>query len=115
MGSNMALGPDIAPLNEVKVALSDPSTYVLDVRTSEEIAASGKVNHKNWSRLDGTPDSCPELETHPERYVKDKDATVVVYCRSGRRAARAKQALIAQGYTGVILNAGGYDSLKSIL
>jgi phage shock protein E len=111
----MALGPEIAPLNEVKKALGDPSTYVLDVRTPEEIAASGKVSHKNWSQVNGTPDSCPELAAHPERYVKEKDATVVVYCRSGRRAARAKEELVKQGYTGSILNAGGYDSLKNAL
>lgn len=114
MGSIMALSSDIAPLDEVKRALSDPSTYVLDVRTPEEIAASGAVHHANWHQVNGTPDSCPELEAHPENYVKDKTATVIVYCRSGRRAGRAKQVLVDKGYTGVILNAGGYDSLKGI-
>jgi rhodanese-related sulfurtransferase len=104
----------IAPLGDVKKALDDPNTYVLDARTQKEIDASGKVEHSHWSQVDCTASSCPELEKHPERYVDDKAATVVIYCTSGRRAARAKQVLISQGYTGDILNAGGYYHVKSI-
>jgi phage shock protein E len=109
------MGSTIAPPSEVKRALEDPNTYVLDVRTPEEISESGRVHHKHWSQVNGTPDSCPDLESHPERYVEDKAATIVVYCRSGRRAERAKQVLVSKGYTGTILNGGGYDQLKSIL
>jgi phage shock protein E len=105
---------NIAPLSEVKQALQDPNTYVLDVRTPQEISDSGKVQHNRWSQVNGTPDSCPDLDQHPEKFVPDKSATVVVYCRSGRRAERAKQALIGNGYTGTILNAGGYDQIKTI-
>jgi rhodanese-related sulfurtransferase len=104
----------IAPLGDVKKALDDPNTYVLDLRSAKEVAASGKVEHPHWSQVEGTAASCPELENHPERYVDDKAATVVIYCTTGRRAARAKQALINQGYTGDILNAGGYYHVKSI-
>jgi phage shock protein E len=104
----------IAPLGDIKKALDDPNTYVLDIRTEKEIAASGKVEHPHWFHVDVKGDSCPELENNPERYVPDKDATVVVYCTTGRRAARAKKALISQGYTGNVLNAGGYYHVKSI-
>ena len=106
---------NLAPLSEVKHALEDPATVVLDVRTAEEIAATNQVSHPHWHRINGTPDACPDLATHPEQFVPEKTATVVVYCRSGRRAARAKQELLDQGYTGTILNAGGYDDLSSIL
>jgi phage shock protein E len=105
---------NIAPLSEVKQALQDPSTYVLDVRTPQEISDSGKVQHNRWSQVNGTPDSCDDLDQHPEKFVPDKSATIVVYCRSGRRAERAKQALLQNGYTGTILNAGGYDQIKGI-
>lgn len=106
---------NVAPLDEVKKALQDPNTYVLDVRTSEEIADTGRVQHPRWHQVNGTPDRCDDLETHPEKFVQDKSANIVLYCRSGRRAERAKEALISKGYTGTILNAGGYDQLKTIL
>jgi rhodanese-related sulfurtransferase len=104
----------IAPLGDVKKALDDPNTYVLDLRSKAEIAKSSKVEHPHWSQVDGTAAACPELENHPERYVDDKAATVVVYCTSGRRAERAKKTLISKGYTGNILNAGGYYHVHSI-
>ena len=111
---SMGNANSIAPLGDVKQALDDPNTYVLDLRSAEEVAKSGKVEHNHWSQVDGTASACPELENHPERYVDDKVATVVIYCSTGRRAARAKQVLISKGYTGTILNAGGYYHVKSI-
>jgi phage shock protein E len=106
---------NVAPLSEVKEALLDPTTYVLDVRTREEIADSGHVQHPRWHQVNGTPDRCSDLDQHPEKLVPDKAANIVVYCRSGRRAERAKQALVQNGYTGTILNGGGYDQLKGLL
>ena len=51
---------------------------------------------------------------HTERFVPDnvdkKTVTIVVYCRPGRRAAKAKQTLVDKGYTHV-LNAGGYSDV----
>jgi phage shock protein E len=41
----------------------------------------------------------------------DKTKRVVVYCRSGGRAGRAKALLEANGFSNVV-NAGGYDALK---
>lgn len=43
----------------------------------------------------------------------DKQQTVVVFCRSGNRAGKAKAALEAAGFSHVV-NAGGYDDLKAV-
>mmetsp|Transcript_14185 Transcript_14185/g.32257 ORF Transcript_14185/g.32257 Transcript_14185/m.32257 type:complete len:126 (+) Transcript_14185:80-457(+) len=92
----------------------DEHTYVLDVRTPDEIAASGKVHHPHWATTRCTPQSCDALAAHPEEFVRNKDeAVVVLYCRSGRRASKAKEILQAKGYRHV-LNAGGYDDVVEI-
>ena len=70
-------------------AKGDATAYVLDVRSPEEYAAGhvpGAVNipyDQVASRLAEVP--------------KDKD--VVLYCKSGRRAGIAAEALADQGYT----------------
>jgi len=101
----------LASPDEVKRALADSETYVLDTRTPAEIDASDKVRHDRWVQVNCTPDSCPDLEADPAKLIPSKDATVVLYCRSGRRAAKAKSVLQAKGYSGPILNAGGYDDM----
>lgn len=45
------------------------------------------------------------------KVTEDKDREIVLYCRSGRRAGVALDALKALGYTNVT-NAGGYEALK---
>jgi len=88
---------------------------VLDVRSLQEIEASGKfqaADHK-WVQAPVTPDSAEELVNSSEVVLPDKEAPVVVYCKSGRRASTAKQALEAMGYKNV-LNAGGYDDIKTM-
>ncbi|MOA65778.1 Thiosulfate sulfurtransferase PspE precursor [compost metagenome] len=44
----------------------------------------------------------------------DKNTPIVLYCRSGRRSAIAKDSLAQLGYRNLI-NAGGYDQLKLAL
>jgi phage shock protein E len=100
---------------QVQQALADPTTIVLDTRTLPEIEADGRVQHVNYKHVTScTAESCPDLMAHTERFVPDnvdkKTVTIVVYCRSGRRAAKAKQTLVDKGYTHV-LNAGGYSDV----
>lgn len=100
-----------ASKDEIKAALSKPHTVIMDVRTAEEIAADGRVHSEHpWVQTNCTPDDCERLRAAPEEFVKDKsaDAVIVIHCKSGRRAAAAKQVLIEKGYLGTILNAGGY-------
>jgi phage shock protein E len=42
---------------------------------------------------------------------EDKSKEIVVYCKSGRRAGKAQDALLEAGFTNVF-NAGGYGDLK---
>lgn len=45
------------------------------------------------------------------RVVTNQTAPVIVFCRSGRRAGKAKEVLEQMGYTNV-LNAGGLNDLR---
>ena len=74
---------------------------LLDVRTPREYAEGhipGAVNLPNEAIGDERPDVLPDL-----------DATVLVYCRSGRRSKEAAGKLARLGYTGV-LEMGGIDT-----
>jgi rhodanese-related sulfurtransferase len=66
---------------------------LLDVRTTEEWAES---------RIDGSiliPDT--EIRGRAADELPNKDALILVYCRTGRRSAEAANALIDLGYTNV--------------
>lgn len=72
------------------MASGDP--YVLvDVRTEEEYA-EGHIEGALLLPLD-------QLETLAEEKLPDKDATILIYCRSGNRSAQASVLLVELGYT----------------
>jgi rhodanese-related sulfurtransferase len=79
-----------------------PFSFILiDVRSSEEITA-----------VIGNPKCKPYNLAWPEQFQKEvlripKNQTVIVYCRSGRRAENAAAFLQTNGYKNV-LNAGGF-------
>jgi len=50
-----------------------------------------------------------EIKTQASEKLKDKNATIFVYCRSGSRAAVAAQALANMGYSNVY-NLGGINN-----
>lgn len=99
---------------KIMKALSNNETHVLDVRTPDEIAEAGRLEHPNWIQTGCTPFECAQLSAAPEEFVQNKDATVVIYCRTGRRASKAKEVLESKGYSNV-LNAGGYDDVVGIM
>lgn len=72
---------------------SSAELVVLDVRTQEEYEES----HIENAVL--IPDY--EIATQAEDLLTDKNATLLVYCRSGRRSALAAQLLYELGYTSV--------------
>ncbi len=78
---------------------------VIDVRSPEEFA-SGHIDRAVNIPVDELPARLDDV-----RKVATKDQPVVVYCASGHRAAKAKQALTAAGYSRVV-NGGGFDDLK---
>jgi len=79
---------------EAKQMMDEGGDFILlDVRTAEEFAEK---------RIAGAiliPDF--EIAARAAAELTDKDARILVYCRSGRRSALAAQALADLGYTNV--------------
>jgi phage shock protein E len=102
----------LAKQDDIRKSLTNKSTILLDVRTMDEIAESGKIEVEGhpWMQTVCTTDS---VDMDLNKDTIDKDADVVVYCRSGRRASRAKEILESKGFKNV-LNGGGYDDMKSM-
>ena len=80
---------------------------VLDVRTPEEFATGHLDTAKNIP-VDGLADKMSDVQT---LVGGDKSKPIVVYCAKGGRAAKAKAALEANGFSNVV-NGGGYDDLR---
>ena len=86
-------------VDEFQALIADPNMQLLDVRTPEEfdeghIAGATLVDVNDSSFVDRAV------------AILDKQRPVAVYCRSGRRSARAATLLVAQGYTVTNLNGG---------
>ena len=73
--------------------LMDGSSVILDVRTQEEF---------DQGHIDGAiliPNTA--IRNEAPNLLTDKNAVILVYCRSGRRSALAANELISMGYTQV--------------
>lgn len=101
----------IASPQEVKNALSNPKTTVVDARRVDEIVETGylKAPNNQWVHASCTLEECPLLSVAVDSLIRDTNDPVVVYCASGKRANVAKQFLENKGYKQV-LNAGGYPN-----
>ena len=97
---------------ETRAALSDPDTIVIDIRRPDEI--DDHVQHANYHQVTVTLDDASALEACAPTMLPKKDAKIFVYCRSGRRATNAVQALEKHGYTNV-LNGGGFSDVQAAL
>lgn len=89
-------------IDESTIIISDNST-VIDVRTEQEYRAGHLKDalHLPYDTIQQT------ISAHEP----DKNAEIILYCRSGRRSGIAKKTLDAMGYRNVI-NAGAYKKLK---
>ncbi|GAA0859704.1 rhodanese-like domain-containing protein [Aliiglaciecola litoralis] len=67
---------------------------ILDVRSAEEFAAGHVPNAVNIPH--------DEIEGNIEQLINYQDKSVVVYCRSGRRAAIAENILLEHGFSNVM-------------
>jgi phage shock protein E len=79
-------------------------TTIIDVRTAEEFAAGhieGAINIPFDQIVAGV-----------EKIGLKNDASIVLYCRSGRRSSLADESLLQAGFTDSV-NAGGYESLAA--
>jgi phage shock protein E len=105
-----------APPLDILAALSRTDTVVLDVRTPDEIEGTGRLEgiSGQWKSTGCTPISCPQLEQDPTQFVQDKEAPIVIYCASGRRAHAAQETLEKKGYKHA-MNAGGYNDVMDML
>lgn len=83
----------ITPEDAKKIMDHDDTAVILDVRTQEEY----DEGHIEGAIL--IPDY--EITEKAEELLTDKDTTILVYCRSGRRSAAASAALFKLGYTNV--------------
>jgi rhodanese-related sulfurtransferase len=76
----------------------NPALLLLDVRTEAEFKA-GHIPGAQW-----VPRG--RVEFHLAQSVRDADAEIIVYCRTGSRAALVKKALDSQGYENVSAHRG---------
>ena len=79
--------------DEAKEMMDDEGAIILDVRTPEEFAEGhipGAVNLEL-----GT------FDQNAAEVIPDKDAILLVYCRSGNRSKTASEILVSMGYTKV--------------
>ena len=91
---NQALGYEQISSNEAKAVMdSGQEYYLIDARTESEFAEG----HIEGAVL------IPEYEiiVRAESEIPQKDALILVYCRSGRRSKIASEALVKLGYTNV--------------
>lgn len=99
----------ITPQKAKQIMDTESGYVILDVRTEEEFAQG----HIKGALL--LPDF--EVTARAERLLPDKNQKILVYCRSGRRSARAAAELARLGYADV-LDFGGildweYETVRS--
>jgi len=75
---------------------------LVDVRTSEEYS-TGHLEGALLIPYD-------QVANRISEFGSDKDRTIVLYCRSGKRADKAEQVLGQHGFTHII-NGGGYQDM----
>eukprot|EP00956_Cyclotella_meneghiniana_P009004 scaffold12338_cov57-Cyclotella_meneghiniana.AAC.2 len=97
---------------EIKTAIDQPGAVILDVRTKDEIDAA-PFTKKPYKHATCSLDDCSELLERADELMPDKNAPVVIFCRSGRRAGKAKTILEERGYK-TVLNAGGLGDINSL-
>ena len=104
-----AVKAPVITAEEAKAMMDKGNVTVVDVRTAEEYAGAhipGAILVPLDSIAEGQmPEALP-----------DKDATLLIYCRSGRRSNIAANTLAATGYTAVYdfggINDWPYDTVE---
>ena len=98
----------ISPEEAKKMLSENPSAILVDVRTEAEF----KEVHIPGATL--LP--LNEIEDNAAKILPDKNAVILVYCRSGSRSRVAANTLISMGYTNVYdiggINGWPYETEK---
>ena len=92
---------NITPSDAKRRLIEEKEIILLDVRTIEEY----EVKHIPGSVLIPVE----VIDKEAKEKLKDKTATIFIYCRSGRRSVTASEILVKQGYTNVF-NLGGINN-----
>ncbi|MBI4151157.1 rhodanese-like domain-containing protein [Candidatus Woesearchaeota archaeon] len=93
---------DVTPL-EAQALAADPSVFVLNVHTPYEGEIAG---------TDAFIEDWEHIANHRDQLPADKDAPILVYCRSGRMSTSAVQQLQELGYTNINHLTGGMNAWK---
>tara|TARA_B100000470_G_C19702936_1_gene351839 strand:+ start:159 stop:773 length:615 start_codon:yes stop_codon:yes gene_type:complete len=90
----------------VDILFSAKNALVIDVRSTEEWSEGhlSVAKHLEWK----------EINSKIEELTKDKNKTIMVYCRSGKRSEKAMKILKDLGYLKVI-NLGGMLEASKLL
>ena len=80
-------------VEEAKEMMDKGNVSIVDVRTKEEYEAQHIVNAILVEN--------ETIEKEASSLLPDKDAIILVYCRSGSRSKQASKKLINMGYTNV--------------
>ncbi|ACV26543.1 rhodanese-like domain-containing protein [Kangiella koreensis] len=97
---------------EFKARLVVTEEGALDDVTIIDVRTDGEYNNSHYSGAVNIP--VDEIGSRISQLNLANEQTFVVYCRSGNRAAKAKDELEAMGYTSVI-NGVNEDSLDKLL
>jgi rhodanese-related sulfurtransferase len=90
----------ISPLEAKNMLAKDDKIILLDVRTAEEYAEKHIVKSTNLP--------IDQLEAKAAEILPDKEATIIVYCKLGKRSRKAVGMLCKMGYKNVY-NLGGIE------
>jgi len=109
LGAHMALADQAAVKGDVNAAaqawpMIQQGALLIDVRSAEEFAAGHLDDALNIVHSD--------IDALARAIGDDPARSVVLYCRSGKRAGEALKALEARGFTGVF-NASGLEALEA--
>ena len=92
-GGNNATYEQITPQQAKEIMDTEQDYIIIDARTKEEFA-EGHIENAIL-----IPEY--EIKDRAEKELPDKDALILVYCRSGRRSKIASEELVKSGYTNV--------------
>ena len=90
---NNATYEQITPQQAKEIMDTEQDYIIIDARTEEEFAEGHIENAILISEY--------EIKDRAEKELPDKDALILVYCRSGRRSKIASEELVKLGYTNV--------------
>lgn len=86
--------------------IDNPDGFLLDVRTQAEWEQDGHL--ENATLIPHT-----ELESREGELPSDKDALILLYCRSGNRSQDAAQTLLDMGFTNLMELETGINGWKN--